>query len=176
MGPLVSGPRSPRILRFMEVKKNMVVSIRYQLRNAAGEMLEDAFEGEPVALLQGQGNVISGLERALLGHRVGDEFEVTVPPQEGYGPRREGQLRRVSKKYFADAKRLRPGMQTRLRTERGAQTVTVVKVGGKVVDVDTNHPLAGETLTFKVRVVEVREATKSEIDHRHAHADGHDHH
>ena len=66
-------------------------------------------------------------------------------------------------------------MQTSLRTEQGTRPVTVVKVGGKVIDVDTNHPLAGQTLQFKVRITNVREATDQEIAHRHAHADGHDH-
>ena len=66
-------------------------------------------------------------------------------------------------------------MQTSLRTEQGPRLVTIVKVGGKVVDVDTNHPLAGQTLNFSVRITDVREATEQEIAHRHAHADGHDH-
>lgn len=160
----------------MEVKKNTVVYIQYQLRNEAGSLLEDAYEDEPVALLQGQGNVISGLDKALLGHVAGDEFEVSVPPEEGYGPRQDNQIQRVSKKYFANPKRLRPGMQTSLRTEQGTRPVTVVKIGGKVIDVDTNHPLAGETLSFRVRIKQVRAATATEIAHRHAHADGHDHH
>lgn len=159
----------------MEIKKNTVVLLQYQLRDEAGQMLEDAYENEPVALLQGQGNVIRGLDKALLGHTSGDEFEVTVPPEDAYGPRQEDQIQRVSKKYFANPKRLKPGMQTSLRTENGTRPVTVVKIGGKVIDVDTNHPLAGQTLSFKVRITDVREATPQELTHRHAHADGHDH-
>lgn len=160
----------------MEIKKNSVAMIQYQLRNEAGELLEDAYENDPVALLQGQGNVIRGLDRALLGHSAGDEFEVSVPPEDAYGLRQDDQIQRVSKKYFANAKKLKPGMQTSLRTENGTRLVTVVKIGGKVIDVDTNHPLAGQSLSFKVRITEVREATPQEISHRHAHADGHDHH
>ncbi|NKB96955.1 MAG: peptidylprolyl isomerase [Pseudomonadales bacterium] len=160
----------------MEIKKNSVAMIQYQLRNEAGELLEDAYENDPVALLQGQGNVIRGLDRALLGHSAGDEFEVSVPPEDAYGLRQDDQIQRVSKKYFANAKKLRPGMQTSLRTENGTRLVTVVKVGGKVIDVDTNHPLAGQGLSFKVRITEVRDATPQELSHRHAHADGHDHH
>ena len=159
----------------MEIKKNTVVLIQYQLHDENGLLLEDAYDSDPVALLQGQGNVIRGLDKALLGHAAGDEFEVAVPPEDAYGLREADQVQRVSKKYFQKPQRLKPGMQTSLRTEQGTRLVTVVKVGGKVVDVDTNHPLAGQALNFKVRVTDVRAATQQEITHRHAHSDGHDH-
>ena len=159
----------------MEIEKNTVAFIQYQLHDDNGVLLEDAYDNEPVALLQGQGNVIHGLDKALLGHVAGDEFEVSVPPEEAYGPREADQIQRVSKKYFQNPKRLKPGMQTPLGTEQGTRLVTVVKVGGKVIDVHTNHPLAGQTLKFKVRVTDVRAATQQEMAHRHAHADGHDH-
>jgi len=160
----------------MKIARDSVVLMTYRLSNAAGEVIEDALEGEPVALLQGHGNVIRGLERGLAGHEAGDRFEVIVAPLDGYGERRTDQLQRLSKKYFSDAKHLKPGMQTVLRTEQGQRRVTVVKVGGKMVDVDLNHPLAGETLHFLVNIVEVRPATAAELAHGHAHADGHDHH
>ena len=159
----------------MEIKKNTVVFLQYQLRDEAGDLLEDAYEDEPVAVLQGQGNVILGLDKALLGHSQGDEFEVLVSPEDAYGVVQESQIQRVPKKYFADAKRLKPGMRTSLRTDHGTRPVTVVKVGGKVIDVDTNHPLAGQTLNIKARITKVRNATPQEIAHRHAHADGLDH-
>ena len=159
----------------MDVKKNTVVYLLYQLRNEAGEVLEDAYDEAPIAILQGQDNIIRGLDKALLGHTAGDEFEVSVPPEDAYGLPVEDSVQRVSKKYFANAKRLKPGMQTSLRTEQGPRLVTIVKVGGKVVDIDTNHPLAGQTLNFNVRITDVREATEQEIAHRHAHADGRDH-
>ena len=160
----------------MEIKKNVVVFLQYQLRKADGELLEDTFEGTPTAVLQGQGNIISGLDQALLGHVEGDEFDVEVPPEAAYGLRQEDQQQRVPKKYFANPKKLRPGMQAHLQTKNGVRMVTVLKIGGKVIDVDTNHPLAGETLNFRVRIVSVREATPTEIAHKHAHADGDDHH
>ena len=160
----------------MEIKKNTVVYLQYELRSEEGELLEDNFNNDPIAVLQGQGNIIRGLDRALLGHEQGDEFEVIVPPLDGYGLRQDDQVQRVSKKYFTNPKALKAGMETQLRTEQGTRLVTVVKVGGKVIDVDTNHPLAGKTLHFKIRITEVREANSSEIAHRHAHADGGHHH
>ena len=160
----------------MKIAKDKVVMLTYRLSTDDGEILEDALDGDPVALLQGRGNVIRGLEQALAGHQAGDEFDVVVEPVDGYGLRQDDQVRRLSKKYFAQPKRLKPGMQTTLQTEDGQRTVTVIKVGGKVVDVDLNHPLAGQRLRFRVKIAEVREATASELAHGHAHADGHDHH
>ncbi|XOV84137.1 MAG: peptidylprolyl isomerase [bacterium] len=160
----------------MNIEKDSVVMLRYCLRNDAGEVLDDAMEGEPVALLHGHGNVMPGLERALLGRVAGDEFEVVVEPVDGYGLRKEDQIQRLSKKYFPDARRLKPGMQTVVQTREGQRTVTVHKVGGKVIDVDLNHPLAGQRLHFQLNIVDVRRATQAELAHGHAHADGHDHH
>ena len=151
----------------MEIKENTVVFVQYQLRDESGEMLEDAYDDEPYALLQGHANVISGLDAALLGHVVGDEFEVSVPPEDAYGLKQENSLERVSKKYFANPKRLKPGMQTNVRTDDGTRVVTVVKIGGKVIDVDHNHPLAGQTLHCRVRITGAREATPEELAHGH---------
>lgn len=160
----------------MQVDKDSVVLFNYRLKDDSGETLEDAQKGDPVAILYGRGNVIRGLETALSGKQAGDEFEVTIAPQDAYGTRKDDQVKRFSKKYFANANRLKPGMQTILRNEKSQQTVTVVKVGGKVLDVDMNHPLAGRTLHFEVKIAEVRVATATELSHQHAHADGQDHH
>jgi FKBP-type peptidyl-prolyl cis-trans isomerase SlyD len=153
-----------------------VVRFHYELRDASGTLLESTRDGEPVAVLQGHGNVLRGIEDALRGHRAGDRVSVTLEPAQAYGPRRDDQTRRLSKKYFANPARLKPGMQTRLQTEQGPRTVTVLKVGGKMVDVDLNHPLAGKTLSFELELVDVREATAEELAHRHVHGPGGHHH
>jgi len=96
-----------------------------------------------------------------------------VPPELGYGERREGLQQRVPKKYFRDANRLKPGMRTVLTTkEDGQRVVSILKVGTSVVDVDLNHPMAGRTLVFDIEVIEVRAASAEEIAHGHAHAPG----
>jgi FKBP-type peptidyl-prolyl cis-trans isomerase SlyD len=160
----------------MQIESDKVVLLKYRLSNEAGIVLEDALKDDPVALLMGHGNVIRGLERALAGHEAGDQFDVVVEPLDGYGLRKKDQFQRLSKKYFANPKKLKPGMQTIIRTEDGERRVTVQKIGGKVIDVDLNHPLAGQNLNFFVKIVEVRDATAAELSHGHAHADGHDHH
>jgi FKBP-type peptidyl-prolyl cis-trans isomerase SlyD len=67
-------------------------------------------------------------------------------------------------------------MTVQLQTEKGPRSVTILKVGNKVVDVDLNHPFAGQTLTFDLEVVEVREAAPEELSHGHVHGPGGHHH
>ena len=162
----------------MKVEPNKVVVFHYAVRENGGEPVESSHDrGEPLAFLVGTGMLIPGLEKALTGHEAGERFDVTVEPAEAYGERREDFTQRVPKKYFRDAEQLKPGMMTVLSVSGGGQRqVTVQKVGSSVIDVDLNHPLAGKTLVFDVEIVDVREATPEEIEHKHAHgASGHGH-
>ncbi|MFU8816258.1 MAG: FKBP-type peptidyl-prolyl cis-trans isomerase [Pseudomonadales bacterium] len=156
----------------VEVRKDRVVRFHYQIQDDAGATVESNRDGEPMAVLIGRGNLLRALEEALSGHITGDRFQVTLAPEQAYGPCRDDMSKRVSKKYLANAARLRPGMTTQLSTEEGPRPVTVIKVGSKVVDVDLNHPQAGKTLTFDLEIVDVRDATAEEIAHRHVHGPG----
>lgn len=162
----------------MKVEANKVVSFHYSVSDGGETPVDSSRErGEPLSVLIGHGNIIPGLEKALLEHVVGDRFEVSVAPAEGYGERRANFTQRVPKKYFEDAESLQPGMSTVLQTrEAGPRMVVVHKIGSSVIDVDLNHPLAGKTLTFDVEITDIRDATPEEIAHRHAHgAGGHEH-
>lgn len=133
---------------------------------------ESSFDGEPIAVLIGHGNIIPGLESALKGRVAGDTFEVVIAAADAYGDRQEGAIQRIAKKHFPPGTPLRAGAQTRIMTRFGARVVTVRKVGLTTVDVDLNHPLAGQSLAFRIQIVEVRAATDEEIAHRHAHGAG----
>jgi FKBP-type peptidyl-prolyl cis-trans isomerase SlyD len=160
----------------LTVEKDRVVAFHYVLTDEQGEELGSSRGEEPLAALVGHGNVMPGLESALVGRTTGDKFEVTLPPDQAFGERREDWVQRVSKKYVRQASRLRPGMQTELQTNEGLRTVTVVKVGSSVLDVDLNHPLAGRTVRFAVEIIDVREASAEERAHGHAHGAGGHHH
>jgi FKBP-type peptidyl-prolyl cis-trans isomerase SlyD len=163
----------------MQVQDKTVVTFAYTLSRPDGGRIESSRDegGEPVSYLHGAGNIIPGLERALAGKAAGDTVQVTVEPADGYGERREGMIQRIPAKYLGGAKNLKPGMQVPLRLEHGTQLVKVLKVGKFSVDIDANHPLAGQTLVFDVEITGVRAATDEEVAHGHAHgADGHAHH
>ena len=161
----------------MKIEENKIVVFHYTV-GEGGEKVESSHDrGEPLAFLVGKGALIPGLEKALMGREAGEKFSVDVAPSEAYGERREDYTQRVPKKYFQDADSLKPGMMTVLSVSGGGQRqVTVQKIGSSVIDVDLNHPLAGKTLVFDVDIVDVRDATPEEVEHKHAHGpSGHGH-
>lgn len=160
----------------LAAEKDHVVSFHYVLSETGGAELESSRGGDPMAALIGHGNMMAGVEGALLGRSAGEQFEVTLQPEETFGERRDNWTQRIQKKLVPKGKRLRPGMQVQLQTDDGPRVVTVAKVGSSVVDVDLNHPFAGKTLVFAIEVLDVREASAEELAHGHAHGVGGHHH
>ena len=156
----------------MIVEKDKVVSFHYTLKNTAGEQMETSREQEPMIYLFGANNIIVGLEKAMDGHSVGDEFVVTVEPEDGYGIRNEKNVQRVPLKRLKGVGKISVGQVLNLQTNKGQVQVTVLKVGRFNVDVDGNHPLAGVPLTFEVEVMDIRDASEEELEHRHVHGPG----
>lgn len=159
----------------MKIAKDAVVKFHYTVSEQGKEPIESSKDREPLAILIGHGNIIPGLENAMIDHEAGDSFGVDVAAADAYGERRDGLTQRVPKKHFG-AQRLVPGEQVVLQTNFGPRAVTIEKVGMSVVDVDLNHPMAGKDLHFDIEVVEVREAAAEELEHGHVHdGDGHHH-
>lgn len=159
----------------MKIAKDSVVRFHYTVSEVGQEPLESSKDREPLAILYGHGNIIPGLETAMLDRAAGESFGVDVAAAEAYGEKRDGLSQRVPKKHFG-AQKLEPGMQVVLQTNFGPRAVTIQKVGMSVVDVDLNHPMAGKDLHFDVEIVEVREASAEELEHGHVHGDGGHHH
>jgi len=155
----------------MKIEKDRVVRFHYTVSEVGQEPIESSRDREPLAILVGHGNIIPGLEKAMMDKEAGENISVDVPAAEAYGERRAGLSQRVPKKHFGNTK-LVPGMQVVLQTNFGPRAVTVEKVGMSVVDVDLNHPMAGKDLHFDVEIVEVREASAEEVEHGHVHGDG----
>lgn len=156
----------------MTISRNKVVSFHYTLTDAAGEQMETSRNREPMDYLHGAGNIIRGLEKALEGKSAGDSFQVTVDPVDAYGERKPANMQRVSAKHFNKPQALKPGQVVALQTQKGPLQVTIVKVGRFNIDVDANHPMAGQTLTFDVEVTGVRDSTAEERAHGHVHGPG----
>jgi FKBP-type peptidyl-prolyl cis-trans isomerase SlyD len=162
----------------MKAEKDKVVTFHYHLTDEAGAKVDSSHDrAEPMTILFGHGQIIPGLEQAMDGHEAGDKFEVKVPPEQGYGERREDFTQRVPKKYFRDGDHLKPGDATVLSVQGGGyRQVVVLKVGSSVIDVDLNHPMAGKTLSFDIEITDVRDASAEEIEHGHVHGEGGHHH
>lgn len=152
----------------MDASKNTVVTIDYTLRDNAGEVLDTSEGREPISFLQGAGNIVPGLEKEIEGKSEGEEFATTIEPKDAYGEHRDDLIFSVSRDQIP-VEDLEEGMQLQARTEQGTQLLVVKTVADDSVELDANHPLAGQTLNFDVTVRGVREATEEEIEHGHPH-------
>jgi FKBP-type peptidyl-prolyl cis-trans isomerase SlyD len=159
----------------MQIGPQKVVSIEYTLKDEKGELLDSSEEGKPLAYLHGAGNIVPGLEKALDGKNPGESVEVTLAPAEAYGSRDEKLVRNMPTRKLSD-KKVQVGMRYQAQVNDQLRVVQVTAIRGDYATIDGNHPLAGMTLNFAVKVVDVRDATKEELEHGHAHAgDGHEH-
>jgi FKBP-type peptidyl-prolyl cis-trans isomerase SlyD len=160
----------------MQIADEMAVMIHYKVANTEGEVLDSSEGDEPLAYIQGAGNIVPGLEQALLGKRVGDRVKVTVAPEDGYGMHEPEKVQTVPRDAFDTEAKIEPGMQFQAESDDGEVIVTVTEVTEDEVTVDANHPLAGQTLHFEVEVVEIRACTEEELAHGHIHGPGGHHH
>ena len=162
----------------MQIAPNTVVTMTYTLTNAEGQVLDQADASHPFVYMQGAHNIIPGLEQALAGKQAGDTAVVTVQPEDAYGEYNEQLTQQVPRQMFGNVPedQLVVGAQFQAQTNGGVEIITIADVDGDLITIDANHPLAGETLTFDVKILDVRAATPEEIEHGHAHGPGGHHH
>lgn len=157
----------------MLIADQHVIAIDYTLTNEAGEVLDSSEGSEPLVYLHGAGNIIAGLENALVGKAVGDELEVSVEPADAYGEYSAELITNIGREMFEGVDQLEVGMQFHASApDGGMQIVTIRDIEGDQVTIDGNHPLAGQQLNFKVKVASVRAASEEEIAHGHVHGEG----
>ena len=144
------------------VEHDMVVSIDYRLHLGDNQLLDSSEEGQPLTFVQGHGQIISGLEAALEGMTLGEEKDVVVAPANGYGELDADLYEVLPHSLFPPD--VKEGMAFRMRTETGQPVIVYVdKIEGDDVTVNLNHPLAGKTLYFHVKIAGLRQATPEEL-------------
>jgi FKBP-type peptidyl-prolyl cis-trans isomerase SlyD len=155
----------------IRVDDDLVVSLEYVLRLDDGQEVDRSFGDDPLEFLQGHGHIIPGLEVALYGMAIGDEKEIVVEPEDGYGDYDDESLVTMAREALPQDVALEEGAQIFVRdTDTGEQfQATVAEVQDESILLDFNHPLAGETLHFWVKVTGLRPATAEEIAHGHVH-------
>lgn len=157
----------------MKIEKNSVVSIRYELVDENGEMVEKV--EDPVSYLHGGYDGIFPLvEEALHGKSVGDQCSVTLKPDDAFGEYEHELVEVEARSAFPED--IEVGMQFEGAPEESDDEdfilYTVLEVGDDEVTVDGNHPLAGKTVTFNCTVTGIRAATAEELEHEHVHDEG----
>jgi FKBP-type peptidyl-prolyl cis-trans isomerase SlyD len=157
------------------IQDGVVVTLEYTL-TVDGQVVDSSKseEGsEPIEFIQGEGQIIPGLESALYGMTVGDSKHVSVTAADGYGDLDDEAFADVPRAEFPPQIPMEIGVQLSLRDENGDEMDAIIaSVGKDTVRLDFNHPLAGKDLTFDVTVADLREATEEELEHGHVHSDG----
>ena len=138
-----------------QAKQGDTVRVHYTGTLESGEEFDSSRGGDPLTFTVGAGTVIPGFDEAVAGMQVGEEKRVTIEPENAYGPRREELTLRVPREELPTDLQLHEGAQ--LRMEQGDQVmiVTVRELDEESVTLDANHALAGEALTFDLRLVEI---------------------
>ena len=158
----------------MKIEKNTAVTLSFKLTDSVGKVVEQSHE--PMVYLHGgYGNIFPKVEEALEGKMAGYQTTLDLRPQDAFGERDEQLLQTIPRSEFPPGVKVGGQLQG-LGPDGQARMFTVSKIKGDTVMLDGNHPLAGKTLRFALRVTAVRTASEEEIAHGHVHgAHGHHH-
>jgi FKBP-type peptidyl-prolyl cis-trans isomerase SlyD len=141
-----------------EIREGSVVTIEYTLTDDGGNLIESTVGKEPLTYIHGAGQIVPGLERELNGLKAGDEKKVQVRPEEGYGLPDEKAFQELPKDRVPPEAQ-KPGAMLMTKSADGRMIpIRIHKVTGNTVVVDFNHPLAGKTLNFDVKVKDIKAA------------------
>ena len=140
----------------MRIKKGSRVTFHYELRDESGEVIDSTFDGEPVIYIQGEGEIIEGLEEFLEGEEPGFSAKVTIPPEKAYGVTNDDLVVFAGPENFEDDVELEVGSTVETEDPEGETIVfRIIEISEDKVYLDGNHPLADQTLDYKVEVLEV---------------------
>ena len=140
----------------MNARIGDTVRIHFVARLEDGTVFESSAGREPLQFTLGAGEVLPGLERAVVGMHPGEQKTITIPPEEAYGPHLQEKVIPISRDQFPDELVPRVGQQVQIRREDGSISLaTITQVTEESVVLDTNHPLAGKELTFDLTLVEI---------------------
>ncbi len=132
------------------------VKVHYTGKLDDGTVFDSSAEREPLEFSLGSGNVIPGFEEAIVGMAPGESKTATIPPEQAYGPRRDELAIAVEKEQIPTDLAVEVGQQLQISQNNGQVIpVIVTDVSDSQVTLDANHPLAGQQLTFDIKLVEV---------------------
>jgi FKBP-type peptidyl-prolyl cis-trans isomerase SlpA len=149
-----------------QIARNSLVTLYYRLGLPNGDVLEENFDDEPMTVQLGRGEMAEGLELALIGLREGQEDSVDIQPELAFGYIDENLFRTIPRVEFDPDIELEPGLIVEFTTDSGDTLPgTIIALDGDEVRVDLNHPLAGQTVRYSVRIVSVDNGEEDQALH-----------
>lgn len=139
-----------------QAKNGDTVKVHYTGKLKNGEVFDKSSESDPLQFKIGDGQIIPGLEEAVIGMEQGETRKTEIPADEAYGPRDEEKVVEIERSRFPDNLEPEVNQKLQVQQENGQQLiVTVTDVAEKTVTLDMNHPLAGEDLVFEIKLVNI---------------------
>jgi len=137
-------------------KDGDTVKVQYTGTLEDGSIFDTSVGGEPIEFTLGQGQLIPGFEKAVIGMKVGESKTVNIPVDDAYGPYRDDLVAVVGRENLPEGMNPVVGQQLQITQADGsAIVVTVIKVSETTITIDANHPLVGKKLTFEITLVEI---------------------
>ena len=139
------------------VEKGNKIKVEYVGKLEDGTVFDSSEKhDQPLEFVVGEEQLIRGFDNAVIGMKIGEEKEIKIPPEEAYGPHNPDFVREMPKDMFPKDQEIKPGMIFMVDIKDGRQIpVKVTKVSDEDVTIDLNPPLAGKTLVFKIKVLEI---------------------
>ncbi len=152
----------------MIIKDGYKVKVEYEGKLENGDIFDsiEKHDGEALEFVPGTGMLVSGFEKAVIGMEEGEEKEVTLSPAEAYGDVNPEYVQKVPKDKFPEDAKV--GMQIGIPTPMGQIPAVIKEIGDSEVTLDMNHPMAGKTLIFKIKVISFEEGDfRKEMEQGH---------
>jgi FKBP-type peptidyl-prolyl cis-trans isomerase SlyD len=161
----------------MPLKSNQVITINFILKDTDGNIIEETTKENPFSFISGGSQILPKLEENIGEMLIGSKRTVTLSPEDAYGIYDDGAIQQVTRSEFPEDTEIEEGMTFIADSPDGHQMPFVIKsVEGENIKIDFNHPLAGQSLTFDLELLNLRDATIEELSHGHVHGAGGHHH
>jgi len=146
----------------MQVKKGDKVKLEYEGKLDSGEVFDSSKKhGQALEFEVGSGQVIAGFDKGVTGMKKGEEKDIKIKPDDGYGPVRKELEKEIPRDVLPKEQEPKPGMMLLMKSPQGQQMpVQITKVTDKTVMINLNHPLAGKILNFKIKLLEITSPKK----------------
>lgn len=133
------------------------VTMHFELLFENGDIVDGNFEDEPATFIVGDGRLLPGFESSLFGLKAGDEREIAIPPEKGFGYRNDKNIQTMRRHQFDESISLKEGLVVSFKDASGAELPGVIRSFDEdEVEVDFNHPLSGKTIIFHVEILSVK--------------------
>lgn len=139
----------------MGIRKGDTVQVHYTGMYTDGKVFDSSRDGQPLTFVVGEESLITGFERAVIGHERGDRFTVRISPEDGYGLYNNDMMLDMPLSDFPRDITPQVGMMLDIEVDQGKLTVQISDIKNGTIFMDANHPLAGEELVFDIEILSV---------------------